>query len=377
MRESVNDLQHIVRRLRAMASDALYWGADRHLLPSWEEVRGLTARLQARTDSLGAEAIERHYRADINLQAPRAGLEVAVDCADGETVSRRWRLDYGENIVHRLRDVEYEVQAESPARMIGLSDTDRAGHGGPQTTLWIHRLTSPCDSFTVEQRVRNSTEDLAGAALPVHDVLDAAPRPKSLRVTEEEARILGEIGSVVASMVPRAENFWGHEKLESLADDLRSIEVADVDRAGAVWTPRPTVGTGIGAECAIFNAAGEMLLVLRLDTSTWCIPGGATEIGELPAEAALREAKEETGIDADLLGPVRLFSGRHGSHVRIGAISTYLATVRDPEQAARPQPQEALEVRWVSREESRDLEYFHAHSEKVPWAFATYERSGR
>ena len=47
----------------------------------------------------------------------------------------------------------------------------------------------------------------------------------------------------------------------------------------------------------ISNHKGEVLLQRRGDTNKWGFPGGAIELGETPQMAAIREAKEETGLD--------------------------------------------------------------------------------
>lgn len=49
----------------------------------------------------------------------------------------------------------------------------------------------------------------------------------------------------------------------------------------------------------IFNEKGEVLLQKRGDSGKWGFPGGAIELGETPQAAAVREAKEETGLDVE------------------------------------------------------------------------------
>lgn len=47
---------------------------------------------------------------------------------------------------------------------------------------------------------------------------------------------------------------------------------------------------------------GHVLLHLHRRTGLWLPPGGHIEPGELPDEAALRETREEAGIDVRLVG---------------------------------------------------------------------------
>jgi len=50
----------------------------------------------------------------------------------------------------------------------------------------------------------------------------------------------------------------------------------------------------------IFNENGEVLLQRRGDSNKWGFPGGAIELGETPQQAAIREVKEETGLDVEV-----------------------------------------------------------------------------
>lgn len=53
----------------------------------------------------------------------------------------------------------------------------------------------------------------------------------------------------------------------------------------------------IGAFAIIFDDQDRVLLCHRRDMDMWNLPGGGLESGELPTDAVIREAKEETGLD--------------------------------------------------------------------------------
>jgi ADP-ribose pyrophosphatase YjhB (NUDIX family) len=53
----------------------------------------------------------------------------------------------------------------------------------------------------------------------------------------------------------------------------------------------------IGAFSMIFDDKHRILLCKRNDKDIWNLPGGMVEKNEAPWEAAIREAKEEIGVD--------------------------------------------------------------------------------
>lgn len=56
------------------------------------------------------------------------------------------------------------------------------------------------------------------------------------------------------------------------------------------------------------DEAGRLLMIHRTDNDKWAIPGGGQEFGEDVAGAAVRETKEETGIDIEVVGLVGVYS---------------------------------------------------------------------
>ncbi|MFG2089646.1 NUDIX hydrolase [Spirillospora sp. NPDC048824] len=56
------------------------------------------------------------------------------------------------------------------------------------------------------------------------------------------------------------------------------------------------------------NHKGEILMIRRTDNDNWAVPGGAIDLGESITQAAIRETKEETGIDVEITGLVGIYS---------------------------------------------------------------------
>ncbi|MFD4571567.1 NUDIX domain-containing protein [Streptomyces sp. NPDC058417] len=66
------------------------------------------------------------------------------------------------------------------------------------------------------------------------------------------------------------------------------------------------------ASAVVTDEAGRVLLQRRVDNGTWALPGGALHIGESLPECAVRETREETGIDVEVVGIVGTYSNpRH------------------------------------------------------------------
>jgi ADP-ribose pyrophosphatase YjhB (NUDIX family) len=58
----------------------------------------------------------------------------------------------------------------------------------------------------------------------------------------------------------------------------------------------------------VTNKAGELLLVHKTDNGLWALPGGGMDPGESIAQAAVRETKEETGMEIEVVGVVGLYT---------------------------------------------------------------------
>ena len=80
----------------------------------------------------------------------------------------------------------------------------------------------------------------------------------------------------------------------------------------------------VGADAAIFNENGEILLMERVDGSGWCLPCGWVEPNEKPIDTVTREVLEETGLEIKVKQLVGVFtrmpSRENGPHTTIAIV---------------------------------------------------------
>jgi ADP-ribose pyrophosphatase YjhB (NUDIX family) len=58
----------------------------------------------------------------------------------------------------------------------------------------------------------------------------------------------------------------------------------------------------------VVDEQDRVLLIQRTDNGLWALPGGGQEFGEYIAETAVRETREEAGIDIEVTGVVGIYT---------------------------------------------------------------------
>ncbi|WP_261562719.1 NUDIX hydrolase [Frankia tisae] len=62
----------------------------------------------------------------------------------------------------------------------------------------------------------------------------------------------------------------------------------------------------------VVDASDRILMVHKTDNDLWALPGGGMDLGESITDAAVRETKEETGIDIEVTGLIGVYTNpRH------------------------------------------------------------------
>ncbi|MEU2772931.1 NUDIX domain-containing protein [Streptomyces sp. NPDC007162] len=108
------------------------------------------------------------------------------------------------------------------------------------------------------------------------------------------------------------------------------------------------------ASTVVVDDAGRILLQRRRDNGMWALPGGAMNIGESLPDCAVRETREETGYEVEIVGIVGTYTNpRHvfaydDGEVRQEFSICFLAR---PVTGQLAVSEESTDVRWFQPEE--------------------------
>lgn len=116
-----------------------------------------------------------------------------------------------------------------------------------------------------------------------------------------------------------------------------------------------------GAGAVVRDDRGRILLVRRADSGNWSLPGGMQEIGESITQTAVREVREETGLEIEITGLVGLYTdpghvmAYDDGEVRQEWVALFSATVTGGRESAAD---DSRDLAWAKPE---DLGKFQVH----------------
>lgn len=149
------------------------------------------------------------------------------------------------------------------------------------------------------------------------------------RVTEKHLLRWSEMLAAIARTgLAFTESLYEQERFEEvlgIAAEIQAGASLDIDPGELVteWTkaighgvpgyvtPKSTVGAIVG------NDDGEMLLVKRADSGIWLYPTGWADVGYSPAEVAVKEVWEETGMKTEVVRLIGVHDGMRLGFTRI------------------------------------------------------------
>ena len=114
----------------------------------------------------------------------------------------------------------------------------------------------------------------------------------------------------------------------------------------------------VAVTVVVRDDTGAVLLIQRSDNGYWAAPGGAQDFGESVSEAAVREVREETGLDVKVTGFSGVFSDpKHVIAYDDGEVRQEFALClhASPIGGALQTSDESTHVEWVAPERLSEL----------------------
>jgi 8-oxo-dGTP pyrophosphatase MutT (NUDIX family) len=124
----------------------------------------------------------------------------------------------------------------------------------------------------------------------------------------------------------------------------------------------------VAASAVVTDDQGRILLQRRSDSGKWALPGGGMEMTDSLPGTAVREVKEETGLDVEVTGLVGTYTDpRHviaysDGEVRRQFNVCFRARVLG---GALTISDESTELRWVDPEELGGLDMHHTQRLRI------------
>ncbi len=148
-------------------------------------------------------------------------------------------------------------------------------------------------------------------------------------------------------------------ELEKKFLDGRQRLVCTSDSCDFIYYHNPIPAAG-----AVVIKDGKILMVKRSvmpKKGWWCIPAGFMEWSEHPTETAVRELKEETGLDVKLKSIFEIYSGQDDPRMN-AVLILYLASIEGGEMKAGD---DAMDVRFFRFDELPEKIAFLSHRQAL------------
>jgi len=136
---------------------------------------------------------------------------------------------------------------------------------------------------------------------------------KELNEIAQRIRALSQNGLLYSDNEYDTERY---EELQTLSDRITSLlsgnKISDIRKCFRIEDDYVTPKVDIRA--VVFNEKKELLLVKERADGAWSLPGGWADVGFSPKEVAVKEVKEETGLDVQPVRLLAVMDKKHHNH---------------------------------------------------------------
>ncbi|MDG0791436.1 NUDIX hydrolase [Cohnella ginsengisoli] len=109
----------------------------------------------------------------------------------------------------------------------------------------------------------------------------------------------------------------------------------------------------------------KVLIVNNAGNSSWSLPGGAVEQDETLEQDAIREVKEETGLDVNVFGIVAVSECKFKKSGNHAMFFIFRAEIVGGQLEVQ-RPEEILEIKWVDVEKADEcMPFYHGDFKRL------------
>lgn len=138
-------------------------------------------------------------------------------------------------------------------------------------------------------------------------------KPKRLIEIANRMRSLAQNGLVYSLSEYDTERYG---ELLTMADEITAVvsdhELPEI--SACFETEKDYVTPKVDIRAVVFNERNEILLVREKADGKWSLPGGWADVGFSPKEVAVKEVKEETGLDVQAVRLLALLDKKCHDH---------------------------------------------------------------
>jgi len=139
---------------------------------------------------------------------------------------------------------------------------------------------------------------------------------RKLTFLAQRIRALSQIGITYSHSEYDTERY---EELILISDEIASLATGvDLEEINHCYQEvKEYITPKVDIRAVVFNEKGEILLVKEKMDGFWSLPGGWADVGYTPKEIAVKEVKEETGLDVRVIRLLSVMDMRNHPHPAI------------------------------------------------------------
>jgi 8-oxo-dGTP pyrophosphatase MutT (NUDIX family) len=134
---------------------------------------------------------------------------------------------------------------------------------------------------------------------------------RAITMTHDIRVLLDSLRSIAQEGLSYSRDIYDRERYKKLMNitshEYKTITgIPESEIMASFLREQGSITPKIGTDAAVIDEEGKLLVLKRVDSQGWCLPGGWADVNESPFEAAARETLEEAGVKVEPTGYITI-----------------------------------------------------------------------